>query len=999
MPTVAHTRQSFTVDGRRVWIVAASLSYARIDPAEWPARLADVRQAGCNAVEVPVPWLLHEPRPGRFDFEGPADLPTFLAEARSAGLHVILRIGPYVGEGFDGGGLPGWLVEVEPPPATGRSRSNAPPPGPVVARTASEAFLDRVAQWFKVLFEHVAPMQVSQGGPILLMQVEHRWRCEHEEEAAAYLGELVRMARESGVDVPLLNANDLWTDDFGTIDTWQGSTNLIANLRQLREIRDDVPRIVSRYEVAARPAAEAPRPAPMDPDAALHGLASILAAGAQPVIAPFHGGVHLAALGGREPGPDGGTPTPAAALGPPIGEAGDRGPLFHRLRRLAGFASSFGHVFADLDPEFQSTVQMPPEPGSGSGRGTARVVAVPLRGSAGRVLFVFADRPGASTTLLLDSGLSLPVELGDQCVGWFAIDVDLGGRARLDFSSCCPAMFVDRRILVFAGAKGSQVIVSIGGTPMESIVPSGRTARPEVTEHQGITVVVVSQEQLDETYASGDAVYVGVSGLDPDGRPRASVRGSTAWVVRTDPESDDFTLTRVRADELGPPIPAIGPDGTAIAAGGGRRTKKKTRKSTAAPATATGGDEPRLPSGTGDWEAAPARPRIDGDSPRYARIKGPSTLAACGARSGYGWYRVAWRSGAQKKRTVLPLGAGNRVRFWIGGEPAATWGVGPDAVREPFDLKVTRGEQVLTALVETLGRPASGNDLDRAPGLHGHLVEVKRVAARKGKPVDVKAIDPFVVRGFLEGIGRGGVSSRRFEWTVSHARKSPLVIHVADAPTPGIILVNDHPVGIHAGMTGLGWTTLAVDPAAEWFKRGRNVVHFAPLELAPMAEGAPEGEPGVDVPGDGSDVAAALAMYEVVDEVTGGNAEWAFERWACPADADFRPVTTSEAKELAGDPCWWRCRFDRPGTIADGAVRVELKGMGLGAVLVNGRDLGRFAISPAGSGARSGTRQSRMMIPRSWLRRSGNVLSVFDETGTAPSSVRITVGGPGDLDS
>ena len=68
-------------------------------------------------------------------------------------------------------------------------------------------------------------------------------------------------------------------------------------------------------------------------------------------------------------------------------------------------------------------------------------------------------------------------------------------------------------------------------------------------------------------------------------------------------------------------------------------------------------------------------------------------------------------------------------------------------------------------------------------------------------------------------------------------------------------------------------------------------------------------------------------------------------------------------------------------------------------VFVNGRDLGRFAISPAGSGARSGTRQSRMMIPRSWLRRSGNVLSVFDETGAAPSSVRISVGGPGDLDA
>ena len=109
---VSHTRQSFTVDGRRIWIVAGSLSYARIDPADRPARLADVRQAGCNAVEIPVPWLLHEPRPGRFSFEGMADLPGFLREAQAAGLHVILRVGPYIGDGHDGGGLPAWLGEI-----------------------------------------------------------------------------------------------------------------------------------------------------------------------------------------------------------------------------------------------------------------------------------------------------------------------------------------------------------------------------------------------------------------------------------------------------------------------------------------------------------------------------------------------------------------------------------------------------------------------------------------------------------------------------------------------------------------------------------------------------------------------------------------------------------------------------------------------------------------------------------------------------------------------
>jgi beta-galactosidase len=970
MPTVAHTRQSFTVDGRRVWIVAASLNYARIDPADRPARLADVRQAGCNAVEVPVPWMLHEPRAGHFDFEGAADLPAFLRDAQAAGLQVILRAGPYIGEGYAGGGLPAWLSEIEPPPPPTRSTAKSRQgPKEKVSRTASEVFLDRVSLWFKALFDQIVSLQVSQGGPILLMQIEHRWLCDNHAAAEAYLGELVRMARESGVDVPLLNANDLWADGFGTIDTWQGSTDLLANLRQLRTLRDHAPRMVSRYEVAPMPVAEQPRPTPVDPDVALHGLASILAAGAQPVIAPFHGGSHFGALGGRIPGPDGGTTTFAAALGAPVGEAGDRGPLYRRLRRLAHFATSFGHVFADLDPEFHSTVQVPPMPHSSTGRGAARVVAVPLRGTAGRILFVFADRPGASTTLLLDDGLSLPVELGDQCVGWFALDVDLGGRARLDFSNCCPAMFVDRSILVFAGAKGADVILSIGDTPLQSKVPTGRT--PEVTTHQGITVVIVSQEMLDETHASDDAVYVNVSGLDVDGRPRATERGGTVHVIR----AGDTKPKAVRAADIGPAIRSV--DMPAADGAAPSRTKKSKKK---AKTTRAGTARVSLPTGLADWEAAPATPRVTGDSPRFARIKGPSSLAACGARSGLGWYRVAWRSGAARKRTILPLDAGNRIRFWMDGAPAGIWGVGPDAVRQPLELKFGRGDQVLTALVQTMGRVSAGNDLDRAPGLTGPVAEVKKLSIGRSRSVDVPTIDPFALRGFIEYAYPGAVRTQQYAWTVNHAKKTPLAIHIADAPTPGFVIVNDHTVGFHAGASGLGWSTFTVDPAEDWFKRGKNELRFAPLE-------SPHG--------DGSDVAATLAVYDVETEIGGENREWSFERWACPADADFAPASPAEAKAFAGDPAWWRCRFDLPSTDDGEAVSLDLGGMGLGAVLVNGRDLGRFAISAAGG---TGTVQTRMHIPRSWLRATGNVLAVFDETGAAPTAVRVTVGGSGDLD-
>ena len=57
-----------------------------------------------------VEWSLHEPQPGQFSWGGAADLPAFLAEARRAGLDVILRPGPFIDAERDFGGLPYWLL-------------------------------------------------------------------------------------------------------------------------------------------------------------------------------------------------------------------------------------------------------------------------------------------------------------------------------------------------------------------------------------------------------------------------------------------------------------------------------------------------------------------------------------------------------------------------------------------------------------------------------------------------------------------------------------------------------------------------------------------------------------------------------------------------------------------------------------------------------------------------------------------------------------------------
>ncbi len=43
-----------------------------------------------------IPWNVHEPSPGVYDFEGQQDLIRFLQLAQDIGLLVILRAGPYI---------------------------------------------------------------------------------------------------------------------------------------------------------------------------------------------------------------------------------------------------------------------------------------------------------------------------------------------------------------------------------------------------------------------------------------------------------------------------------------------------------------------------------------------------------------------------------------------------------------------------------------------------------------------------------------------------------------------------------------------------------------------------------------------------------------------------------------------------------------------------------------------------------------------------------------
>ena len=99
------------INGNKVKIISGAVHYFRIVPEYWRDTLLDLKAMGCNTVETYVPWNLHEPYQGKYDFSGIKDIETFLKLAEELELFVILRASPYICAEWEMGGLPAWLLK------------------------------------------------------------------------------------------------------------------------------------------------------------------------------------------------------------------------------------------------------------------------------------------------------------------------------------------------------------------------------------------------------------------------------------------------------------------------------------------------------------------------------------------------------------------------------------------------------------------------------------------------------------------------------------------------------------------------------------------------------------------------------------------------------------------------------------------------------------------------------------------------------------------------
>lgn len=152
---------SLKLDGARRIVRAGSLHYFRLpDPRLWEDRIAKMKAAGLNAVDLYYPWNYHCEHPGEYDFTGIRDLERLHDLIEQAGMWLIARPGPYICAEIDMGGLPAWLLRANVIP---RCRSE-------LGFSYSRDFMDATRQWFS----RVVPTFAARSN-LILVQIENEY--------------------------------------------------------------------------------------------------------------------------------------------------------------------------------------------------------------------------------------------------------------------------------------------------------------------------------------------------------------------------------------------------------------------------------------------------------------------------------------------------------------------------------------------------------------------------------------------------------------------------------------------------------------------------------------------------------------------------------------------------------------------------------------------------------------------------------------------------------
>ncbi len=282
--------EQFLLDGNPFQIRAGSMHYPRVPRPYWRDRMRKMKALGLNTLCTYIFWNLHEPQQGRFDFTGNLDVASYLRTAQDEGLWVIIRPGPYICSEWDFGGFPAWLL------ATPNMK----------VRSTDPRFLKAAGHYLRRLGAELAPLQITEHGPIIMAQVENEYGSFGNDKT--YLKSIRNMIRRAGFDVLLYTSDGPSSEllEQGTLPSLLsainfGGSDAASAFSNFAKFRQNVPRMCGEYWVGW-----------LDhwgevhhttsPQASAKGLEWMLSHGISVNLYMFHGGTSFGFMSGANYG-------------------------------------------------------------------------------------------------------------------------------------------------------------------------------------------------------------------------------------------------------------------------------------------------------------------------------------------------------------------------------------------------------------------------------------------------------------------------------------------------------------------------------------------------------------------------------------------------------------------------------------------------------------------------------------------------------------------------
>ncbi len=769
-------------------------------------------------------------------------------------------------------------------------------------RTSNAAYSHYFDKYFARVLPKLAEQQVTRGGNVILIQNENQYLQSTMPERLNYLEFITQLFRRSGFDIPIITSNGFSDPSApGTIEAMSVTADAAAVIKKMRLRQGAGPMLVSDFCGGAVDTWGSDREITPARTTARRAM-EILGCAAQYNYYMFHGGTNFDFSAASRGDNAEAFQTTSYDCDAPLAEGGGLTEKYYTTRLVNMLANHMGPYLANCSLQ---------DPGVSVHDGTDTLNIFGLIGQWA-VVTNNGDDEIETAEISLPNGTRLTVSLETIGAAAIPIELELTPSAMLDYTNLMPLGFFHDRVLILHGPVGWQGVVSINGRKLDIVAPEDD--EPFVIEHEELLIVVINSDLAMRTWPLDDRVIFGpefVGDMSDDGEYALSVSKAGSYAI--------------------------------LHLGDGKVSHKKVKSpSTKAPPA------PRL----GDWKRVSVCAEATVRPLEWEKMSRPRDVDQLGTPYGYVWYRAELDQPRAKKRRLMLPQCEDRAMLYVNGEPAGIWGRGEGATRAPVQVSLKKGANIITLLVDNMGRNVSPLRFGGPKGLFGNIYDAKkvRVSAPKLKsagPLN-KRIVPRAMSHMLDQLESEPI--RQADFSISLTKVTPICVSFEGLGHHVAVLCNDRPAGLFINEgTNYGEVTLNAG-----LKKGKNVIRV-------MLWGDAEPE-ALD----------AFRFYSLLDNLT-ENAKWSHRRWELPEP--------SKAMAGSGRPAWYASRFKYTSAAAEAgqAIFVEIAGSRKGQLFLNGHNVGRFwSIGP----------QKYYYLPECWLDEI-NELVIFDEQGKSPSRSKL----------